>query len=177
MESTTEDLLKYPIGQLARKDSCSPDEIESMIATIEKAPDRYNALVKDLTDDDLKKTYRPGSWNIRQLVHHVADIQMLHFLRMKKALTETDYHDVTLIDMDKWALTPDAHDAAIESSLLMFESITRRYVYLLRSLTADQLKISYYHAIRKYSITQEQAIGMSAWHVRHHLEHIKLALK
>jgi hypothetical protein len=30
--------------------------------------------------------------------------------------------------------------------------------------------------VRKATFNQKQAIAMSAWHVRHHLEHIKIAL-
>ena len=39
-------------------------------------------------EEDLKKTYREGSWTIRQLVHHVADTHQWHFIRIKQALTE-----------------------------------------------------------------------------------------
>jgi hypothetical protein len=103
-------------------------------------------------------------------------MQMLHFFRMKKALTEADY-SATLVNMDGWASTADGVSSSISDSLDMFESITKRYVYLMRSLTEEQRNISYYHAVRKATFNQKQASAMSAWHVRHHLEHIKIALK
>ncbi|QEC53729.1 DinB family protein [Anseongella ginsenosidimutans] len=176
MESTKTDHLRYPIGPFVRKEQYSGEEINSMIAVIEEAPLRFKLLMEMLPPEDLSKTYRPGSWNVQQLVHHVADIQLLHFLRMKKALTEADYKEVTLIDMDGWAVTPDARDEPVEDSLLMLDGITRRYLFLLRSLTEEQLKIAYYHPVRKYTINQAQAIAMSAWHLEHHLAHISLAV-
>lgn len=176
MESTIElDQLKFPIGPFTKEDNYSTVELNLLIAVIEAAPLRYREVLKKLAPDDLSKTYRPGSWNILQLFHHVADIQLLHFLRMKKALTEQDYKDVTLINMDGWASTIDALTAPPEDSLLMFEGITKRFVFLLRSLDEKALAIEYYHPVRKYNINQAQAIAMSAWHVRHHLEHIKIA--
>lgn len=169
-------LLKYPIGPFAKQDHYSAEELNAFISTIEASPDNYKRLVENISTEDFSKTYRPGSWNVLQLIHHVADIQMLHFLRMKKALTEPDYKDVTLIDMDAWVTTPDGISAPVEDSLIMLEGITKRYVYLLRSLTEKDLKIEYFHPVRKYMINQAQAIAMSAWHVRHHLEHIKIAI-
>lgn len=176
METKTTDQLRYPIGPFVKKDRYPAEEINSMIAVIEEAPGRYSALVEGLAPDDLTKTYRPGSWNVQQLVHHVADIQLLHMLRMKKALTEPDYKEVTLIDMDGWAATPDGRDEPVSDSLLMLQGITKRYVFLLRSLKEDDLKITYYHPVRKYDINQAQAIAMSDWHLRHHLAHIELAV-
>jgi hypothetical protein len=46
----------------------------------------------------------------------------------------------------------------------------------MRSLDPTQQEIAYYHPGRKITLNQKQAIAMTAWHVRHHLEHIKIAL-
>ena len=178
MISTTDQQtqLKFPIGPFKAPENATKQELEELIRTIESAPENYRALTKDLSDADLKKTYREGSWNIQQLVNHVADIQLLHFFRMKKALTEPDYKEITLIDMDAWAQTIDGRTASIEDSLFMFEGITKRFVHMIRSLNEKELEISYYHPVRKTTLNQKQAIAMSSWHVRHHLEHIKIAL-
>lgn len=169
--------LKFPIGEYIKKDVYTSDEINALTGIIEAAPKVYKSLAEKLTDDDLTKTYRLGAWNIQQLVHHVADIQLLHFLRMKMALTDPDYKEVTLINMDGWANTKDGSAAAIEDSLIMLEGITRRYVFLIRSLTDAELEIAYYHPVRSFHINQAQAIAMSAWHINHHLAHINIALR
>ncbi|WP_423148381.1 DinB family protein [Rubrolithibacter danxiaensis] len=176
MENTTYS-LQYPIGPFVKKDQYLRDEIDSFLEIIERAPERYKDIAKNLTEEDLKKTYRPESWNVQQLIHHVADIQLLHFLRMKKALTEADYTEVTLINMDAWVSTADGYQAPVADSLIMLEGITRRYVYLIRSLTDKDLEVAYYHPVRKYMINQAQAIAMSAWHLQHHLAHIKIAVE
>ncbi|HEY0895501.1 MAG TPA: DinB family protein [Sphingobacteriaceae bacterium] len=176
MEQSTHIDPQFPIGPFQKQDNYSEAEREDLVHTIGQAPQRYREIVNGLTPADLQKTYRPGSWTVQQLVHHVADIQLLHFFRMKKALTEPDYRTVTLISMDGWAATADGIAAPIEDSLLMLESITRRYLFLLRSLTPEQLQITYYHPVRKTEISQIQAIHMAAWHVRHHLEHIRIAI-
>lgn len=174
--STSNEQLKFPIGPFVKKEKYSNEELGQFIDVIEAAPISFRTLTETLSDIELAKTYREGSWNVRQLVHHVADIQMLHFLRMKKALTETGKSETTIILMDEWAKSPDSTSAPVKDSLQMLDGITKRYVYLLRSLTPAQLEISYYHPVRKYDITQAQAIAMSAWHLRHHHAHIQIAI-
>ncbi|MBG6235582.1 hypothetical protein IWX76_002150 [Pedobacter sp. CAN_A7] len=168
--------LKFPIGAFIKKDEYPPDELASLIQDMEDSLAAYKALANSVNAEDLSKTYRPGSWNVQQLIHHVADIQMLHFLRMKKAVTEPDYTPVTLIDMDGWANTKDGINAPIEDSILMLEGVTKRYLFLIRSLSAEELKVAYYHPLRAFHINQAQAVAMSSWHLKHHLAHINLAL-
>lgn len=168
--------LKFPTGPFVKKENYSVEEIGDLIKEIETAPELYGKLTEKLTEADLNKVYRPGSWNIRQLVHHVADIQMLFFLRTKRALTEKNENETTVILMDGWAETADGKSAPIMDSLQMLEGITKRYVYLLRSLSPEQLQKRYYHPVREYYISQAEAIAMSAWHLRHHYAHIQLAL-
>ena len=168
--------LKFPIGPFAVREDITGSELDDLISTVASAPAEYRKLTSSLTESDLVKTYRDGAWNVQQLLSHVADMQLLHFFRMKKALTETDYKELTLVNVDGWAHTPDGLTSPVEDSLNMFETITRRFVYLMRSLDEKQLEITYYHPLRKVLLSQKNAIAMSAWHVKHHLEHIRIAL-
>jgi hypothetical protein len=169
-------LLKFPIGPFNVQENISETELEAFINTIAAAPAKYRKLTEGLKSSDLRKSYREGAWNIQQIVNHVADMQLLHYFRMKKALTETDYKEITLVNIDGWAATPDALNFSIAESLDMFESITNRFVFLMRSLNEQQYEIAYYHPVRKVMLNQKQAISMSAWHVEHHFAHIRTAL-
>lgn len=168
--------LKFPIGPFIAPEQISPEELESLIKTVEDAPAKYRGIGESLREEDLVKTYRQGSWNVQQLFAHVADMQMLHFFRMKKALTEKDYNEITLVNMDGWAHTEDGLHSSVSDSLAMFESLTRRFVQLMRSLDQAQIAITYYHPVRKINLNQAQAISMTAWHVSHHLAHLEIAL-
>jgi hypothetical protein len=167
---------KFPIGPLVLREDYTEEEIKDFIAVIADIANDYSRLVENLADEDLQKTYREGSWNIRQLIHHVADIQFLHYMRMKKAITEPDYKEVTLIDMNAWAQTNDSLDAPVSVSLSMLHGVHYRYALFARLLGEEQLAIAYFHPLRKIYINQKQALAMSVWHAQHHLAHIKLAL-
>src|ERR671919_66539 len=95
--------LKFPIGPFAARHNISTSVLNEMINTIASAPARYREVTKDLSESDLRKTYREGSWNVQQLVNHIADMHLLHFFRMKRAVTEQDYKEVTLVNVDGWA--------------------------------------------------------------------------
>jgi len=170
------DNRKYPIGPFVIQDSYPADQMAHIIGVIEASPLAYRQVIQGLSSRDLAKTYREGSWTVQQLVHHVSDISLLHFLRMKKALTDPAYETATMINMDGWANTADGLDAPISDSLNLFEGVHRRYAYLAKSLTPDMLAVSYYHPVRQLQFNQAQALAISAWHVQHHLAHIKLAL-
>jgi uncharacterized damage-inducible protein DinB len=169
--------LKFPIGPFEAKAEINSHQLKEFVNTIAESPIAYRDITRNLTPDDFKKTYRDGAWNIEQLVNHVADMQMLHFFRMKKALTESDYKEITLVNIQAWAVAPDSLGYPIADSLTMLEGITKRFVHLIHSLNNDQLEIAYYHPVRKVTLNQKQAVSMTAWHVAHHLEHIKIALK
>lgn len=169
--------LKFPIGPFAARDGITNTELGSLIEIIAAAPEAYAKITAGLSASDLKKTYREGGWNVQQLVNHVADMQMLHFFRMKKALTEPDYKEITLVNVDGWSDTADAMTSPVADSILMLQGITKRFIHLMKSLSEEQKELSYYHPVRKTWLDQRNAIAMTAWHVKHHLEHIRIALQ
>lgn len=168
---------KFPIGPFTLQEQYTSQELADIFKAIEDAPAQYRSLTEHLNDEELSKKYRDDSWNIRQIVHHVADIQFVHYFRMKKAVTEPDYKEVTLIDMNAWAGLPDSISAPVIDSLVMLESITNRYLFFASNLTEERLSLSYFHPIRKIWFTQKHALAMTAWHVQHHLGHIRWALE
>lgn len=167
---------KFPIGPFIKQEDYSKEVLESIIQSIELAPGHYRALIENLSEKELAKTYRDDSWNVRQIVHHVSDIQYLHYLRLKKALTEPQNKETILIDMNAWAAMPDSLSAPVEDSLLSFEGTLKRYVFLARTLTEEQLSIRYYHSARQVWFTQKDALAISNWHIYHHLGHLNWAL-
>lgn len=167
--------LQYPIGRFGVKPTYTTEDMEQLLAAMATAPTRYKQQVAALADTDLEKTYREGSWTIRQLTHHVADIHLLNFLRVKKLLTEEGYI-ATTIDMDAWAATKDAISAPVSDSLLILEGINNRFLYLLKRLDEQAFSKTYYHPVRKIHFSLKAALHMAIWHLEHHLGHIQLAL-
>lgn len=168
--------VQYPIGKWTAKDHYSPEEIEQNRADILAYALKYKELTSHLSDEDLEKTYREGSWTIRQLVHHVADTHLWHFIRIKQALTEENPVGV-LGNVNAFSALPDSTKAPIADSLQMIESTHKRYAYVFSNISVSDYERTYYHPFRQLNVTLLQAIDMTVWHLRHHLEHILIALK
>ncbi|GAB3802691.1 YfiT family bacillithiol transferase [Virgibacillus kimchii] len=164
---------KFPIGELQVPDKVTLDHVQEWLKQIETYTSRLRETVDELSDEELSKTYREGSWNVRQLVHHIADSQLNMFQRLKMALTD-DNPTVPNFVQDEWAVQPDTK-LPVESSIKMLEGINERIVSLGNSLTEDQLDRSFIHEING-KITVATKVAKLAWHEEHHLEHIKIAL-
>ena len=171
----TTDQLRFPIGPWKPKKSYTEKEIERFITVLQKYPGKYKRLVKKLTEEDLNKTYRDGSWNIRQLVVHLSDMHILHYGRMKQALS-MDNPDGYVAAMDGWNAVKEVDDAPLVDALALLDATHKRYVRLIQSLSADDLQRTYFHPQRQIKVSMAQAIHMTAWHTRHHYEHIRIAL-
>lgn len=164
---------RYPIGELQVPKKVTLENIQEWLKKIETYTIRLRETVDSLSDDELSKTYRDGSWTVRQLVHHIADSQLNMYQRLKLALTDEN-PTVPAFNQEKWAIQPDTK-LPIESSIKMLEGINERIVSLGYSLTEEQLDRAFTHQ-ENGKITAATKGAKLAWHEEHHLAHIKIAL-
>lgn len=165
--------VKFPIGQLQVPEKISLSDIEKWLEDTGTYTERLRAEVDSLSDEELSKTYREGSWNVRQLVHHIADSQLNMYQRLKLALTD-DNPKVPEFIQNEWAVLPD-NKLPVESSIKMLEGINEHVVALGSSLTEDQLKRVFTHEVNG-EISVGTKVAKLSWHEEHHLAHIKIAL-
>jgi len=165
--------VKYPIGKLPVLDTVTLKDVEEALKQIETYSTRLRETVESLNEEELNKTYREGSWTVRELVHHIADSQLNMYQRLKIALTDSN-PVAPNFDQDRWAVLPDTK-LPVESSLKMLEGINERIVALGKTLTEDQLDRIFTHQ-ENGVITVGTKITKLAWHEEYHLAHIKEAL-
>lgn len=166
--------LKYPIGKFKLAENPSKSDLASWISDIESLPGKLRFLCNDLSEADLKKQYREGGWNIKEVVHHVADSHVNSFVRFKWTLTE-DNPTIKAYDEKAWSALDD-YQSSIDLSLTLIESLHRRWVYLLKTLSDEQFDRTFIHPASNATINLTQLTGMYSWHSRHHTKHIEIAL-
>lgn len=167
--------LQFPIGKWTPQEQYSWDEIQAKIAILKTIPAQYKAITTNLSNEDLLKQYREGSWTVRQLIHHVADMHILHYIRFKHSLTEAN-SEAVVAKIDAWANLDEAKNAPIEFSLTLLEGTHQRWGYLLDQMSEEDFQKGYYHPIRKIYLSLNDALDMGVWHGQHHLAHLKIAL-
>src|SRR5690625_4263416 len=165
--------VKFPIGELEVPEQVTVKDVATWMSEIKTYTSRLREVVDALTEEQLKQTYRKGSWNVRELVHHIADSQLNMYQRLRLALTD-DNSTVPAFDQDKWAILPDTQ-LPVEPSIRMLEGLNERICALGKTLTDEQLK-------RQFTIATDGPITVAtklkklSWHQEHHLAHIKIAL-
>ncbi|WP_039068170.1 YfiT family bacillithiol transferase [Staphylococcus shinii] len=165
--------VKFPIGELDVPENVTLDDVQKWLVEIDNYTQRLRDVVGNITEEELNKTYREGSWNVRQLVHHIADSQLNMYQRLKLALTDNN-PIVPPFDQEKWVKLED-NSVSIDYSIQMLEGINARIVALSKHIDKDQLE-------RKFTlkgsgeITVATKLAKLSWHENHHLAHIKIAL-
>ena len=176
MTSQNLENLKYPIGKFIKPESISESQILEWIDTIESLPEVLSKLTKDLSVEQLNWPYRPEGWNIKQVVHHLADSHMNSMIRFKWTLTE-DTPTIKAYHEDRWAKLKDDNDNNLSHTQSLLKGLHAKLGILLRSLTKEDLKREFIHPEHCKHISLEETIGIYAWHSKHHLAHIEQALK
>lgn len=163
--------LRYPIGRFKFDVKVTEEKRRGWIDELARFPEAVRAAVAGLSDEQLDTRYRPEGWTVRQVVHHLPDSHVTAYVRFKLALTE-DEPMVTTFEQDRWAELPDGKTAPVEISIAILEAIHRRWVSLLRSLSAEQFARAFQHP-EWGRTTLDGALQMYAWHGRHHLAQIR----
>jgi uncharacterized damage-inducible protein DinB len=166
--------VKQPIGPLQVPEHVTLEDVSKWLKQTETYTERLREVVDGLSEEDLNKTYRDGAWNVRQLVHHIADSQLNMYQRLKLALTDNN-PTVPAFDEEQWAIQPDTK-LPVESSIKMLEGINERIVELGKHLTEEQLNRTFTHQVNG-EIKVSAKVAKLAWHEEHHLAHIKIALE
>ena len=161
--------LKYPIGTFQFDGEMTRNVINKWINEIEALPALLRDAVKNLNDEQLNTAYRSGGWTVRQVIHHLVDSHINAYVRFKLALTE-EKPIIKPYDETKWAELSD-YNLPIEPSLLLLETLHKRWTSLLRSLTPANMENSFIHP-DSGEVSVGKNIGIYAWHGKHHLAHI-----
>lgn len=165
--------VRFPIGQFEAPKDPTLVDVKQWMSEIEVYINHLKETVDHLSDEQLKKQYREGSWTVRQLVHHIADSQINLYERLKMALTEQGV-TAFMFNQNKWVELPDSF-LPIDISLHILEGLNKRIVEMGNHVTEEDLS-------RKITLSDGSDVSVAellaklSWHERHHLEHIKIAL-
>lgn len=162
---------RYPIGKFTFEASSTQAQRDTWLEDIASLPQKLRKAVQGLSDEQLDTPYREGGWTVRQVVHHVADSHMNSYVRFRLALTE-DAPTVKPYNEAAWAELIDAKTLDVETSLLLLETLHKRWVTLLKSLSPDDLARTFTHPESGRAVNLERNLALYSWHGRHHTAHI-----
>jgi uncharacterized damage-inducible protein DinB len=72
------------------------------ISVLQQTPGKLEQLLETLTPADFETSYEAGKWTAREILAHMADVELLMGYRLRQAVSETN-HVVQVMDQDTWA--------------------------------------------------------------------------
>ena len=127
--------VRFPIGELELPNQVSLVDVKRWMSEVERYIDQLKNVVNGISEEELKKRYREGSWTVRQLVHHIADSQLQLFSRLKLALTEEIRQHLSLIKINGYLADSEL---PIEVSIQLLE-VKQTCSSNWRNVTEEQL--------------------------------------
>jgi hypothetical protein len=164
------DNLSYPIGKYIEQ-PFSEALFKEWLLDISFLPKALEHAISNLDAHQLEVPYRPGGWNARQVVHHVADSHMNAFIRIKLALTE-DNPTIKPYDQDAWVTLSDVQNTPINVSLTLLHALHAKMHEVLKNIKAEEWNRTVEHPEYKTTMTIWYIFGLYAWHGKHHTAHI-----
>jgi hypothetical protein len=163
--------LQFPVGKFSYDGPYSEAERSALIAEIGQVPAEMRRAVAELPPGGLDMPYRPGGWTGRQVIHHLPESHMHCYLRFKFAMAETEPL-IKPYDEAVWAVQPDVATTPPEISLALLDALHPRWVAFLRTLKPEDWNRTFRHP-ELGIVTLDRALGLYAWHGRHHVAHVR----
>ncbi|MSO20321.1 MAG: metal-dependent hydrolase [Acidobacteria bacterium] len=129
----------------------------------------------ELGDEQLSRSYGPGKWSARFLLHHIADAETVLFDRIRRIISEPR-QVLWAFDQDAWAKGLDYSHVPLDLSRRIYDSVRAGVIYQARLHYDSSGHLEFVHnetGVR----TLKAEFDKVASHNEHHLEQIALALK
>jgi hypothetical protein len=128
----------------------------------------------DLGDDDLERTYGPGKWSIRFLLHHLADSETIENDRIRRILSEPRQL-LPVAEQDAWARGLGYQELPLDISRRIYESVRSGIIYLAGLHYEQHGHLEFVHSVDGVR-TLKQEFDKVAAHNAKHLAQIRAAL-
>lgn len=128
-----------------------------------------------LGNDDLERTYGPGKWSVRYLLHHISDSEVVLHDRICRVLSEPR-QVLWWYDQDAWAKGVDYSTKPLAISRRVYESVREAIIYFAGLHYEDKGHLEFVHSVTGVRTLKDE-FDKAADHNEHHLEQIRQALK
>jgi hypothetical protein len=126
------------------------------------------------SDAQLARTYGPGKWPVRFILHHLADAETVLYDRIRRTISEKR-QVLWEFDQDAWAHGLDYQNIPLELSRRIYDSVRDAIVHQAQVHYEKNGNLEYVHSGTGVHTLKEE-FDKVASHNEKHLEQIRLAL-
>jgi len=128
----------------------------------------------DLNDEKLNRTYAPGKWSIRIILHHITDTETVLFDRVRRVLSEPGQVQWAF-NQDAWVKGLNYSDMPLELSRDLYAAVRASVIYQTRLHYEIDGAREFVHSEAGIR-TLKSEFDRIANHNAHHLAQIERAL-
>jgi len=144
-----------------------------LIEALEKTRDE-TLKYYSLGERDLQRSYAPGKWSVRFILHHLSDSETVLFDRIRRVLSEPR-GVIWVYDQDAWARGLDYANLPLDQSRRIYESVRSAIIYYARLHYEEKGHLEFVHSVTGVRTLKDE-FDKVADHNEHHLEQIRTAL-
>ena len=144
-----------------------------LIAELERTRDetvRYYSL----GDDDLSRTYGPGKWPVRYILHHLAHSETTFIERVQRTLSEPR-PIIWFMHQDLWAKGLEYDRLPLDLSCRLYEAARNVIIHYAREYYDARGHVEFIHSTTGLRTLKEEFDKVAA-HNENHLAQIRTAL-
>lgn len=138
------------------------------LAVLAETPGRIRELAVKLGPDGLNRSYAPGKWTARQILSHLAQVEMMFGTRFRQAVTIDDYV-AQPFDQDQWMAREPLPESA--EAIEAFCSMRQWNLAFFRSLSPEDQARTFQHPERG-TLSVDWMLEVLAGHDLNHLVHL-----
>jgi hypothetical protein len=127
-----------------------------------------------LGEEELSRTYGPGKWSVRYLLHHLADSETVLYDRIARIISEPR-QVLWVYDQEAWSKGLDYSARPLEISRAVYESIRKAITYYASLHYEKDGHLEFVHSVTGVRTLKDEFDKVAA-HNEHHLDQIRTAL-
>jgi len=127
-----------------------------------------------LPDGDLARTYGPGKWNVRYVLHHLVDSETVLYYRIRRVLCEPR-QVIWYYDEAAWATGLNYAEVPLELMRPVYESTRAAIIYYADRHFEKDGDIEFVHSQSGLRTLRDEFEKVAS-HNEHHLQQIRVAL-
>ena len=127
-----------------------------------------------LSDDQLARTYAPGKWSVRYILHHLTDSETVFFDRIRRVLSEPR-QVIWWYDENAWSKALDYSERPLEMSRSIYESVRAAMIFYAKLHYEKDGHLEFVHSVTGVRTLKDE-FDKTASHNEHHLSQIRRAL-
>ena len=127
-----------------------------------------------LGDADLERTYGPGKWSVRYLLHHIVDAETVMFERIRRVLSE-GRRVIWAFDQDGWARSLDYQTRPMDLSRDLYLATRAAVIHYASVHYEKNGHLEWIHSETGVRTLKDE-FDKVAWHNAHHVKQIATAV-